>query len=212
VTVARSILTCSAVGSNVSAQAEPVVLPGEAKEAIHRRTDMKQRKRRCTLGIFVGAHMAAGLGALHAEELAPISVVPQPTQVISLTQGYSNTIHVSRPFSTIHITDPDVVDIVLTTDRTATLVPKAAGATNVDIFDDKNRLISGINVVVNADEKPGQVRIFDHQSLTGHTSYHCGVNTCRYFEETITKQQPQVTETRSVERIIHEDHPPPAQQ
>ncbi|MBV9430309.1 MAG: pilus assembly protein N-terminal domain-containing protein [Hyphomicrobiales bacterium] len=172
---------------------------------------MKQRER-YTLGIFMGAFLTANSGFVQAEELAAVTLVPQPTQVVSLTQGYSNTIHVSRPFSTIHITDPEVVDIVLTTDRTATLVPKAAGATNVDIFDDKNRLISGINVVVNADEKPGQVRIFDHQSLTSHTSYHCGANTCRYFEETITKQQPQMTETRSVERIVHEDRPPAAQQ
>ncbi|MBV8963331.1 MAG: pilus assembly protein N-terminal domain-containing protein [Hyphomicrobiales bacterium] len=173
---------------------------------------MKQHEWRCALAILIGTVLVTSLGAVEADELAPITVVPQPTQVVSLTQGYSNTIHVSRPFSTIHITDPDVVDIVLTTDRTATLVPKAAGATNVDIFDDKNRLISGINVIVNADEKPGQVRIFDHKSLTGHTSYHCGINTCRYFEETIAKQQPQVTETRSVERIIHEDHPTGQQQ
>jgi hypothetical protein len=57
-------------------------------------------------------------------------------------------------------------------------------------------------------EVPGQVLIFDHQLLTGHTSYHCGPNTCRYFEETITKQQPSVTETRNVEHTVHEDRSP----
>jgi Pilus formation protein N terminal region len=173
---------------------------------------MKQHCQRCALVIFIATLCATISRVVCAEELAPVSVVPESAQVISLRQGYSNTIHVSRPFSAIHITDPDIVDIVLTTDRTATLVPKAAGATNVDFFDDKNMLISGINVIVSAEEVPGQVLIFDHPSLTGHTSYHCGTNTCRYFEETITKQQPQVTETRSVERIIHEDRPPPPQQ
>jgi hypothetical protein len=169
---------------------------------------MKQKNQRHTLMIIIAAFFVTSLGAVRAEELAPITVVPQPAQVLSLTQGYSSTIYVSRPFSTIHITNPDIVDIVLTTDRTATLVPKTAGATNVDFFDNKNMLISGINVIVNADEVPGQVLIFDHQSLTGHTSYHCGPNTCRYFEETITKQQPSVTETRNVERTVHEDRPP----
>jgi hypothetical protein len=172
---------------------------------------MNQHHQRCALMIFIATLCATIPRAVRAEELAPISVVPQSTQVISLTQGYSNTIHVSRPFSAIHITDPDIVDIVLTTDRTATLVPKAAGATNVDFFDDKNMLLSGINVIVSAEEVPGQVLIFDHPLLTGHTSYHCGANTCRYFEETITKQQPLLTKTRSVERIPHEDRPPPQQ-
>jgi Pilus formation protein N terminal region len=163
-------------------------------------------------GMLAGTLLIASLGVPRAEELAPITVSPQPTQSIGLTQGYSSTIHVARPFSTIHIANPEIVDIVLTTDRSATLVPKATGATNVDFFDEKNNLISGVNIIVNADEVPGSIRVFDHPALTSHTNYHCGQNSCRYFEEIVTKEQPPVTETKSVERIIHEDRPQRPQQ
>jgi hypothetical protein len=173
---------------------------------------MTKHRVQSTLGILAGTFLIASLCAVRAQELAPITVSPQPSQVIGLTQGYSSTIHVARPFSTIHIANPDIVDIVLTTDRSATLVPKSTGATNVDFFDEKNNLISAVNIVVNADEVPGNIRIYDHPALTSHTSYHCGVNTCRYFEEVVTKEQPAVTETKSVERIIHEDRPQRQQQ
>jgi hypothetical protein len=177
---------------------------------------IKHREQRA-LGILAGTLLVAGAltaspVTARAQELAPITVSPQPTQSIGLTQGYSSTIHVARPFSTIHIANPDIVDIVLTTDRSATLVPKATGATNVDFFDEKNMLISAVNIIVNADEVPGNVKVFDHPALTSHTSYHCGANTCRYFEEVVTKEQPPVTETKSVERIIHEDRPSRQQQ
>jgi hypothetical protein len=168
----------------------------------------KRNNKQCARAGLFGALFVASICAGRTDELASITIVPQPAQVVSLTQGFSNTIRVARPFSTIHITNPDIVDIVVTTDRTATLVPKAVGATNVDFFDDKSMLISAVNVVVNADEIPGQVRVFDHQALTSNTSYHCGPNICRYFEETITKEQPPITETKSVERIIHDDRPP----
>ena len=124
---------------------------------------IKHREQRA-LGILSGAVLIATLvaGAACAQELAPITVSPQPTQAVALTQGYSSTIHVARPFSTIHIANPDIVDIVLTTDRSATLVPKTTGATNVDFFDEKNMLISAVNIIVNADEVPGNVKVFDH--------------------------------------------------
>jgi hypothetical protein len=173
---------------------------------------MIKHRAQPTLGLLAGTFLMAGLCAARAQELAPITVSPRPSQVIGLTQGYSSTIHVARPFSTIHIANPDIVDIVLTTVKSATLVPRSIGATNVDFFDEQNNLISAVNIVVNADEVPGSVRIFDHPALTSHTSYHCSANTCRYFEEVVTKEQPPVTETKSVERIIHEGRPQRQQQ
>jgi hypothetical protein len=156
---------------------------------------MKKIKGQCAFALLLGGLFVATVCATRAEQLAPITVAPQPTQVITMTQGKSTTISVAIPFRTIHITNPDIVDIVLTTDRTATLVPKAPGATNVDFFDEKNLVIAGVNVVVNVNELAVQTRIYDHHALTSYTSYHCTPDVCQYFEETVTKEPaPQATE------------------
>jgi hypothetical protein len=139
---------------------------------------MKKIKGQCAFALLLGGLFVATVCATRAEQLAPIT-----------------TISVAIPFRSIHITNPDIVDIVLTTDRTATLVPKAPGATNVDFFDEKNLVIAGVNVVVNVNELAVQTRIYDHHALTSYTSYHCTPDVCQYFEETVTKEPaPQATE------------------
>ena len=47
-------------------------------------------------------------------------------RTMELTQGFSTTIHSERPFGKISITDPDIVDLVLRTDKSAVLIPQRA--------------------------------------------------------------------------------------
>jgi len=64
--------------------------------------------------------------------------VEQPSkQPIVLTQGFSTTIHSDRPFGKISITNPEIVDLVLRTDKSAVLIPQRLGRTNVDFLDDQ---------------------------------------------------------------------------
>ena len=72
-----------------------------------------------------------------ADSLAPLTVEHPPKQTIVLTQGISTTIHSERPFGKISITNPEVVDLVLQTDKSAVLIPERLGRTNVDFLDDK---------------------------------------------------------------------------
>jgi Pilus formation protein N terminal region len=69
-------------------------------------------------------------------------------QPIVLTQGFSTTIHSDRPFGKISITNPEVVDLVLRTDKSAVLIPQRLGRTNVDFLDDQGSVISSVQVVV----------------------------------------------------------------
>jgi Flp pilus assembly secretin CpaC len=67
--------------------------------------------------------------ACFADQLAPLSVERAPKQTMVLTQGFSTTIHSERPFGKISITDPEIVDLVLRTDKSAVLIPQRTGRT-----------------------------------------------------------------------------------
>src|ERR1700743_3418057 len=76
-------------------------------------------------------------------------VVERPSkQTMVLTQGFSTTIHSERPFGKISITDPDIVDLVLRTDKSAVLIPQRPGRTNIDFLDDHGTLIGSMDVTV----------------------------------------------------------------
>ena len=61
------------------------------------------------------------------EEAAKLTIEQPSKQPIVLTQGYSTTIHSERPFGKISITNPDIVDLVLRTDKSAVLIPERLG-------------------------------------------------------------------------------------
>jgi putative type II/III system pilus formation protein len=83
-----------------------------------------------------------------ADSLAPLTVEHPPKQEIVLTQGISTTIHSQRPFGKISITNPEVVDLVLQTDKSAVLIPERLGRTNVDFLDDNGSIIGSMDIVV----------------------------------------------------------------
>ena len=120
---------------------------------------------------------------------APLTVEQPSRRTVTLTQGYSTTIRSERPFGKISITNPDIVDIVLRTDRTAVFIPQRVGRTNVDFLDDEGDLIGSVDVVVGEQKSADQVQVYDHPSLSAHSSYHCHSGGCDYFEEIPAKEQ-----------------------
>jgi hypothetical protein len=116
--------------------------------------------------------------------------VEQPSkQPIVLTQGFSTTIHSDRPFGKISITNPEIVDLVLRTDKSAVLIPQRLGRTNVDFLDDQGSVISSVEVVVIRQSTTDRVVVYDHPTLGAFSSYHCGSGGCEHFEEIPPKEQ-----------------------
>jgi hypothetical protein len=116
--------------------------------------------------------------------------VEQPSkQPLVLTQGFSRTIHSERPFGKISITDPEIVDLVLQSDKSAVLIPARLGRTNVDFLDDQGRVISSMDVVVIQQSTTDRVVVYNHPTLGAFSSYHCGSSGCETFEEIPTKEQ-----------------------
>jgi Flp pilus assembly secretin CpaC len=113
---------------------------------------------------------------------------PQPTQSIQLQTGMSTTIKIGRPFRTIHITNPDIIDALPISDQSAILVPKAVGATNIDIIDEHSARIASVNIFVG--EVPGNLRVEVHNKklVTSSTVYRCGNTGCVYVDEVQAKE------------------------
>ena len=119
----------------------------------------------------------------------PLTVEQPSKQPIVLTQGFSTTIHSERPFGKISITNPEIVDLVLRTDKSAVLIPERLGRTNVDFLDDRGTVISSVDVVVVRQSTTDRVVVYDHPTLEAFSSYHCGSIGCEHFEEIPAKEQ-----------------------
>ena len=124
-----------------------------------------------------------------ADQVAPLTVERPSKQTIVLTQGFSTTIHGERPFGKVAITDPDVVDLVLRTDKTAVLIPQRLGRTNVDFLDEHGNLMGSMDVRVVRQSVNDRVVIYDRPSLGAYSAFHCGANGCERFEEIPPKEE-----------------------
>jgi Pilus formation protein N terminal region len=108
---------------------------------------------------------------------------------MELTQGFSTTIHSERPFGKISITEPEIVDIVLRTDKSAVLIPQRLGRTNIDFLDDHGSLLGSMEVVVVRQSITDRVVIYDRPSLGAYSAFHCGQHGCEHFEEIPNKEE-----------------------
>jgi hypothetical protein len=124
-----------------------------------------------------------------ADQLTPLRVERPLKQTMELTQGFSTTIHSERPIGKISITDPDIVDLVLRTDKSAVLIPQRLGRTNIDFLDDHGSLIGSMDVTVVRQSITDRVVIYDRPSLGAYSAFHCGPNGCERFEEVPAKEQ-----------------------
>ena len=123
-----------------------------------------------------------------ADQVGPLTIERLAKQRIVLTQGFSTTIHSERPFGKIAITDPDVVDMVLRTDKTAVLIPQRLGRTNIDFLDDHGSLMGSMEVRVVRQTAGDRVVIYNRPSLGAYSAFHCGPSGCEHFEEIPDKE------------------------
>jgi Pilus formation protein N terminal region len=143
----------------------------------------------CVAIFFAG--LSSSTPACLADQIAPLSVERPPKQTMVLTQGFSTTIHSERPFGKISITDPDIVDLVLRTDKSAVLIPQRLGRTNIDFLDDHGSLIGSMDVKVIRQSTTDRVVIYNRPSLGAYSAFHCRTNGCEHFEEIPDKEEAQ---------------------
>jgi hypothetical protein len=160
--------------------------------------DMVEQRAEGRFGAGVGRSIAAiilvvavfsATPSAFADQAAPLTVERSSKQTIVLTQGFSTTIHGERPFGKVSITDPDVVDLVLRTDKTAVLIPQRLGRTNVDFLDEHGNLMGSMDVSVVRQSVNDRVVIYDRPSLGAYSAFHCRANGCEHFEEIPPKEE-----------------------
>ncbi len=148
-----------------------------------------KRIARSGFSLLCAAGFLAANSGSFAEQLIPLTVERPPTQTIVLTQGFSTPIRSERPFGKISITNPDIVDLVVRTDKSAVLIPKQLGATNIDFVDDRGLEIGSIDIIVGEPKDAGGVLIYDQSNLPSFTAYHCESTGCEYYERNQTKER-----------------------
>lgn len=161
--------------------------------------------------------VAAMASAARADDIAPgLSIQPLDTQIINLGLGTSREIKTGRPYSTIQIVDPEIIDVTAETDRRLNLISKRAGTTTLVVYDQKNIRIGSLSVVVNRipDEEtykgvPGRLVVHnDPKGLAGVAVYSCTPN-CDLVKEKSTSFEPpapdpryEVVESRRTDRDL----------
>jgi Flp pilus assembly secretin CpaC len=89
-----------------------------------------------------------GLVLLLACAPATRSATEDSNRTITLTLGAGSTLTLERPFDTVLIGDPHVVDVRALSDRSVLLEPLNLGTTNVVFLDERSIAIANVRVVV----------------------------------------------------------------
>ena len=69
-------------------------------------------------------------------------------QTITLMIGTTSSLLLARPFKTVLIGDPNVVDVVTRDDRSVTFEPLNPGSTNVIFIDERSIAITNVGILV----------------------------------------------------------------
>ena len=80
--------------------------------------------------------------------LTTISVACAADQTITLRLGAPTALALERPFKTVLIGNPNIVDVDTLNDRRVTLEPLNLGATNLIFVDDRSIAITNLRIVV----------------------------------------------------------------
>jgi len=128
-------------------------------------------------GVFVAAIFVAATSA-RAEEAA---------KTVALRPNFISTFTTDRPFKTIMIGNPKIVDATAQDDRTVVLTPHAVGETNIIFLDKKNVRVTSLNVLVE-EGAASRVQIHNKKLVTSFTVYRCSENRCQYVEEVTAKE------------------------
>jgi Flp pilus assembly secretin CpaC len=77
-----------------------------------------------------------------------ISATQAADQTITLRLGAGSPLGLERPFKTVMIGDPSVVNVRTYSDRSVILEPLSVGATNLVFVDDKSIAITNVRILV----------------------------------------------------------------
>lgn len=69
---------------------------------------------------------------------------------VTLEVGTGSTFMLERPFRSVLIGDPDIVDVQTPNDRSVRLEPLNSGTTNLIFVDEQGRVITNLTVVVHS--------------------------------------------------------------
>jgi Flp pilus assembly secretin CpaC len=95
------------------------------------------------------AKLSASVVALgSALLLTTISATRAADQTITLTLGTGSAFALERPFKTVLIGDPNVVNVHAHNDRSVILEPLNLGVTNLVFVDERSIAISNIRILV----------------------------------------------------------------
>jgi Flp pilus assembly secretin CpaC len=108
-------------------------------------------------GVFVAAIFVAATWATRAEEAA---------KTVALRPNFISTFTTDRPFKTILVANPKIVEATVQDDRTVVLTPQAVGETNIIFLDERNVRITSINVLVDEGVGTSRVKIYNKRLLT----------------------------------------------
>jgi Flp pilus assembly secretin CpaC len=76
------------------------------------------------------------------------SVTWATDRTITLRLGNGSALEVERPFKTVLIGDPDIVEVYARSDRSVTLEPLNPGTTNLVFVDERSIAISNVRILV----------------------------------------------------------------
>jgi len=131
-------------------------------------------------GILVAAIVVAAPSATRAEEAV---------KTVALRPNFISTFTTDRPFKTVLVGNPKIVEVTVQDDRTAVLTPQAVGETNIIFLDERNVRITSINVLIDEGVGTSRVKIHNKALVTSSTVYRCWENRCEYVDE-ITAKEP----------------------
>jgi Flp pilus assembly secretin CpaC len=80
--------------------------------------------------------------------LTTISVACAANQTITLRLGAKTALALERPFETVLIGDPKIVDVHTLNERRVTLEPLSLGATNVVFVEERSIAIINVRILV----------------------------------------------------------------
>jgi Flp pilus assembly secretin CpaC len=80
--------------------------------------------------------------------LTTISVACAADQTITLRLGAKMPLALERPFATVLISDPNIVDVHTLSGRTVILEPLNLGATNLVFVDERSIAITNVRILV----------------------------------------------------------------
>jgi Flp pilus assembly secretin CpaC len=80
--------------------------------------------------------------------LTTISAARAADQTITLRLGAKTALALERPFETVLIGDPKIVDVQTLNERRVTLEPLSLGATNLIFVDERSIAITNVRILV----------------------------------------------------------------